>query len=284
MDALDLPAYFRRIGYTGAAASPDVATLGRLIALHRTAIAFENIDGLAGRVPRLDLGSLQRKLVDRRRGGHCFEQNHLFRAVLERLGYRVDGLEGRVRIGVASGGPDTPRTHMALRVTIDGVAYLVDVGLGGPTPMAALAQDERGVQAIDGESYRIVDVEHGGEPAWMMQGRADEAWQDIYLLHRRIAGPADYEVANWFVSTSPAAVLQTELILSRPLLDGTRHGLRNDRLMTRHRTGRPKLRRLTARADFSEVLADIFLLQIDDGDLDAVMATVERARGGERGH
>jgi N-hydroxyarylamine O-acetyltransferase len=38
-------------------------------------------------VPRLDTASLQAKMVAQRRGGYCFEQNHLLRAALERLGY-----------------------------------------------------------------------------------------------------------------------------------------------------------------------------------------------------
>jgi N-hydroxyarylamine O-acetyltransferase len=50
-------------------------------------IAFENFDVLLGRPIRLDLASLQDKLVRRRRGGYCFEQVTLFAAVLERLGF-----------------------------------------------------------------------------------------------------------------------------------------------------------------------------------------------------
>ena len=97
MSALaDLPAYLRRIGLY---AVPP-ATRAGLAALHRAhacAIPFENLDILLGRAIRLDLPSLEAKLVSSRRGGYCFEQNTLFAAVLREVGFEVETLEARVR-------------------------------------------------------------------------------------------------------------------------------------------------------------------------------------------
>ena len=50
-------------------------------------IAFENIDVLLKRDVSLYLATLQRKLVHRRRGGYCFEQNTLLGAALRVLGF-----------------------------------------------------------------------------------------------------------------------------------------------------------------------------------------------------
>ncbi len=71
----DLAAYFRRIGYTGPT-EPTVETLQALVAAHNGAIPFENLDPLMG-IPVADLGpdALFDKLVHRRRGGYCYEQN-----------------------------------------------------------------------------------------------------------------------------------------------------------------------------------------------------------------
>ncbi len=68
---LDLDAYFRRIAYRGER-TPTLATLRALQAQHPLAIAFENLDALAGWAVRLDADSLQRKLVAAGRGGYCF--------------------------------------------------------------------------------------------------------------------------------------------------------------------------------------------------------------------
>ncbi|CAB4243795.1 protein of unknown function [Methylacidimicrobium sp. AP8] len=57
-----LDRYFARIGY-GVPASATLDTLSRLHALHPQAIPFENLDPLLGRPVRLDLDSIERKLV-----------------------------------------------------------------------------------------------------------------------------------------------------------------------------------------------------------------------------
>ena len=92
---IDLDAYFRRVGHDGPTA-PTLATLAALQAAHAGAIAFENLDVLLGRPIPLDAGALQDKLVRRRRGGYCFEQNSLFRLVLEALGFKLAALSARV--------------------------------------------------------------------------------------------------------------------------------------------------------------------------------------------
>ncbi|HEU4951204.1 MAG TPA: arylamine N-acetyltransferase, partial [Holophagaceae bacterium] len=96
--ALDLAAYFARIGFQGQAAA-DLRTLTALHEAHALAVPFENLAIQLGEGIRLDLDSLQDKLVRRRRGGYCFEQNGLLLAVLRELGFRVEAFEARVRLG-----------------------------------------------------------------------------------------------------------------------------------------------------------------------------------------
>src|SRR5689334_4410545 len=91
---VDLDAYFARIGYSGPQTA-TASTLHAIHALHPAAIPFENLDPVLGKPVRLDQDSLQRKLIWARRGGYCFEQNCLFKAVLEQLGFAVTGLAAR---------------------------------------------------------------------------------------------------------------------------------------------------------------------------------------------
>lgn len=79
--AIDLDAYFQRIGYAGARTA-TLDTLRKLHVLHPQAIPFENPNPLAGWPVLLDCASLQHKLVLGGRGGYCFEQNLLFGHVL----------------------------------------------------------------------------------------------------------------------------------------------------------------------------------------------------------
>ena len=126
---LQLDSYLARIAYR-APLAPDLATLAALQAAHVDALPFEALDPLMGRPVHVDLPSVQQKLVLSRRGGYCFEQNVLFQAVLEAIGFKVVGLTGRVRWRSAPDDPLGPRQHMMLLVEVEGRPHLVDVGFG----------------------------------------------------------------------------------------------------------------------------------------------------------
>ena len=119
----DLNNYLRRIGYAGGL-TPTYDVLAALHQAHATHIPFENLDILLGRPIRLDLASLHAKLVVGRRGGYCFEQNLLFAAILQSIGFSVARLAARVRYRTHR---VLPRTHMLLLVSIDAEDWIADV-------------------------------------------------------------------------------------------------------------------------------------------------------------
>jgi len=141
-DTLDLDRYCRRIGLTEAN-GPSLDLLQAIVARHSASIPFENLDIVLGRPIRLDIGSLQSKLVDSRRGGYCFEQNTLLRTALEQFGFRVSSLMARVVRGKATDAL-TPRTHLLLQVDLPEGTYLADVGFGNLTPTRPLRLDSEG--------------------------------------------------------------------------------------------------------------------------------------------
>src|SRR5687767_4725993 len=124
-DFLDL--YFRRIEYSR---SPTVSlqTLRELHLLHLQNIPYENLDVFCLQGAKIDPESLIRKLLLRRRGGYCFEQNGLFLRALTELGFKVRPNMARVhRNRPAPGG----RTHQINLVELDGATWVCDVGFGG---------------------------------------------------------------------------------------------------------------------------------------------------------
>jgi N-hydroxyarylamine O-acetyltransferase len=148
---LDLDAYLGRLGLTGEPLPVTGATLDRLHRAHLAAIPFENLDILLGRGIRVDLESIQAKLVRARRGGYCFEQGQLFGAVLERLGFGVDRLLARVwRPDVTSA-----RTHLTIRVKAGSESWLSDVGFGS-SPAGPLSLDAAGPQQVGAWTYEVV--------------------------------------------------------------------------------------------------------------------------------
>src|SRR4051812_28871446 len=132
-DAIVLNSYLVRIGYDPASSEgkippASIESLKQIHLAHATHVPFENLDVLLKRPIKLDLESIQRKIVTDSRGGWCFEQNALLAAALEQVGFEVTRLSGRVRYYTER---VLPRTHMVLKVEAEGESWLADVGFGG---------------------------------------------------------------------------------------------------------------------------------------------------------
>jgi len=140
-DQLDLDAYLNRIGHTGPRTA-DAATLAALHRAHVAAIPFENLDVILGRGISVALPDVQRKLVEARRGGYCYEHGLLFAAVATRLGFTAQRLLARV----GDLERPRPRTHLVTVLTDPGgEAWLADPGFGvRPAHPAAPARRRRG--------------------------------------------------------------------------------------------------------------------------------------------
>lgn len=215
--AFDLSAYFRRIGHAGRI-EPTLACLEALHLAHATHVPFENLDIQLGRPIRLDLDSLQAKLVRGGRGGYCFEQNTLFAAVLARLGFRIQTLEARVRFG----NPElTARTHMAVRVELPEGAWLADVGFGGEGLLGPVPFGGTEFTRFH-DTYRLQPEGR----VTVLQCRRREAWFDLYALEPEPAFPIDYLVGNHYTSTFPESRFVTTLTAQLPTPEA-RHILRN---------------------------------------------------------
>lgn len=208
--AVDLDAYWARIGYTG----PRTPTLDTLRALHRRhpdAIVFEALDVLMDKGVDLSPQAVDDKLIHAGRGGYCFEHNSLFWRVLKTLGFAVEGLVARIRWQAEPGAMPTPRTHMALRVTIDGIPWLADVGFGGCVLTSPLRMDTTEPQPTDHETFRVIPF--GAQQ--LVQVRIDDKWQSLYELSSEAWLETDYEVPNWYTSTHPSSRFRQQLIAAR---------------------------------------------------------------------
>lgn len=207
---LDLGAYLRRIGFAGDP-QPDLATLRALHLAHASTIPFENLDIQMGLPIRLDLASLQAKLVRRRRGGYCFEQNGLFLAVLRQVGFEVIPCEARVRRGATT---LLPRTHMLLLVGLEGRRWLCDVGFGGEGLLHPLPLDGQ-AHAQFLHRYRVVE-EACGEPLNVLQCLQAGDWTDLYAFRAEERFPVDYEMASHYTSTHPESRFLATLTAQLP--------------------------------------------------------------------
>jgi len=256
MPPVDLGAYFDRIGYSGPA-EPTLAVLRALQELHPAAIPFEAIDVLLDRGIDISPAAVDAKLINGSRGGYCYEQNGLFARALKAIGFDVESLASHVRWMSEPGTPLPPLTHRVLRVTIDGVPWLADVGFGSCVPTAPLRMDINDPQPTQHETFRIVPM----GPQRLVQALVEGEWKPVYSIAAEPWLESQYEMANWYTSTHPASHFRHRLIVTRTTPEA-RHILADGRLTIRRPDGTAEKRYLDA-DEIMAALAEIFLLPVD---------------------
>jgi N-hydroxyarylamine O-acetyltransferase len=269
IDHFDLQAYLARTGYRGPV-STDTDTLEAIVLRHAQTIPFENLDPLLGREVRLDLDSLQAKMVRGGRGGYCFEQNHLLDAALRSIGFRTRRLAAQVLWNQSSA---LARTHMLLMIEQQDGDLLADVGFGGMTLTGVLRLATDIDQKTPHESFRLI---RDGED-FRLEVRLRDSWNPVYRFDLRERLLADYEVYNYFLSTNPASPFVRSLLAARPDENG-RYALLNNKLSIHRRDGTTERRALTSPAEMCDVLTNIFQIRLSaeapglDGILGRVIA------------
>jgi arylamine N-acetyltransferase len=267
-------AYFARIGYTGPTTA-TLETLRAIVAAHNGAIPFENLDPLMG-IAVADLGpdALTDKLVNRRRGGYCYEQNGLLGYVLAELGFGVERLGGRV-VWMHTSDDLPAQTHEALSVTVpgtDGPPWLVDVGFGGQTLTSPIRLEVDTVQPTRHEPYRVVEQGDG----YVLQAQIRDQWQSLYIFTTRPVPAIDREVGSWYVSTHPKSGFVTGLSVSL-ITDDARWNLRGRNLAI-HSAGDTERIRFATAADVLNALTERFGIDLadfgDGADLEARVSEV----------
>ena len=209
-DNFRLDHYLARIGFAGTI-KPDLATLRAIHAAHVNAIPFEGIDPLLRRSVKLDMVSLQQKLVDSRRGGYCYEQNLVLKAALEAIGLKVTGLGGRVRWMSQRDSPLGPKIHMLLKIDLPDGAYLADAGFGASMLDAPLQLQTDIEQRTAMGTYRL--SEFGGLIS--LSSKRPAGWRTMYVFDLEPQLPSDYELGNWYASTSPTVPFPSTLMVER---------------------------------------------------------------------
>lgn len=246
---IDLDSYLDRIGLSRPL-PPTLSTLNAVTSAHVRAIPFENLDVLLGRPIHLAPQAVAGKLVDEGRGGYCFEQNGLLLEVLLALGFDATALSARVRYQRPRG-EVPPRTHLFLRVDLDGEAWAADVGVGALSMTSALRLDVDSPQETPHEPRRI--VREGA--VWVNQVRYGDEWRDVYEFTGEEMPLVDRVVANWYTSAHPDSHFRSRLVVARATPDGGRVSVLNRVHTRRDRAGVSESRTLASPAELLAVLA-----------------------------
>ena len=195
----DLQPYFSRIGFDGAA-SADFATLKRMMRCQLFSVPFENLDVQAGKVVSLVPEEIYRKIVERQRGGYCYEVNGLFAMALDALGFSYQFVAARPMTYPVR----RPKTHMAIVAAIEGEQWLCDLGFGsyGIREPVNLNWIDREIRQ-DFDTFKLTLSMEGD---YLLQSIIDGASKNLYEFNLSPQEWVDFEPANFMNSTHPDSI------------------------------------------------------------------------------
>jgi N-hydroxyarylamine O-acetyltransferase len=202
---MKLEAYFDRIGFRGRARA-DLETLRALHRLHLEQIPYENLEVQFGRPVSIEIEPIYDKIVDRRRGGWCYEMNGMLGWALGEIGFNVTRMAGGVMRAVM--GDNNVGNHLVLRVDLDR-PYIADVGFGDgmlePVPIAEHAFQH------DFLAYRLEDLGGG----WWRFHNHPTGGAASFDFELKAAEPALLAAKCQFLQTSPESPFVMNAVVQR---------------------------------------------------------------------
>jgi N-hydroxyarylamine O-acetyltransferase len=203
VDRAGVDAYLDRIGAVRPP-GPTAEALTDLHAAHLRSVPFENLSIHLGEPVILEEAALFDKIVNRRRGGFCYELNGLFATLLTALGFDVTLLAARV---ASPGRIGPPFDHLVLLVDTPEPA-LADVGFGDHA-LHPLSANHRGPQEDPAGSFEVVDSSDGDFD--VVRDRSPQ-----YRVESRGRRLVDFEPTCWWQQTSPKSHFTQSLTCSLP--------------------------------------------------------------------
>lgn len=188
------------------------------------------------RIITLDPEALFHKIVERKLGGYCMENNAFFSTVLSSLGYQLYVTGARISHAVDGDPKKHPEgfagwQHEVIIVTINDQKYLVDVGFGSqsavhPLPLIKEGAGDRVYKSVPGAEVRLVyrpiaSNTDSSQSLWVLETRnkTNPAWVGGYCFSELEWLPADFEIINYRTSQDPRSWFTHRLVLLKILLD-----------------------------------------------------------------
>jgi N-hydroxyarylamine O-acetyltransferase len=262
---MDPERYCRRLGVEADSVRPDLGSLERLQFAHATTVPFEtlSITGLPGEDEgdgvELSESAVLEKIVERGRGGFCYELNGAFGWLLDRLGFQTRRVVGRV---LNDGAARPPANHLATVVEL-GQPYLVDVGLGAPRMRAPLSLAGEPRTGGDGTEWRVTDSDRPDADFLVQLRRVDEReWSDRYVFRDVPRALGYVEATCEYLQSAPESPFTGDPVVVRSTPTG--HVKLTPETLTRYDAGDERERPVEDGA-FRALLSETFDLRYDAG-------------------
>lgn len=185
----------------------DLDFLNELNSRHVATFAFSSVGCRLREDLPLDFASLFDRIVVRRRGGYCFEQNGLIFEILEELGFAPELYLARV---IYNEDTHPGLTHRVSLIELERQKYLLDVGFGPQGPRIPVNMS--GSETRDGAKIFRVAEPRTGE--YHLQVFKDGDFFSLYRFELSRYGQADCEVGHFYSHKSPQASFVNHLVVS----------------------------------------------------------------------
>ena len=197
-----MQAYLQRIEFEGIPKN-DFATLRHLQFQHLITVPYENLDIMRDIPISLKIEDVYKKVVERGRGGYCFELNGLFAWLLRSLGFTVAEHMARY----LRGEQEIPmRRHRVLKVTCVDGDYLCDVGVGDTIPLVPLPIKYGVVNQQKMERYKLENEPFLGNVLY--EWKKNE-WRKIYSFTEEKQLNIDYIMPSFYCEKHPDSYFRT---------------------------------------------------------------------------
>jgi len=241
-----------RIGFNGQPHA-DLATLQALQRCHVHTVPFENLDVQLRRPVGIDSNAGFEKIVNRNRGGWCYELNGVFGWALGEIGFdvmRVSAGVMRERAGDAQLG-----NHLCLLVRLDRL-YLVDVGFGGTLLEPIVLEPAEHHHS----PYFISLTFHNGY--WRFSERAHDHEPFSFDFQTALADETRFAEKCTYLQTNEASTFVQNLVVQRHLEES--HASLRGRVLTTLRPAGEDKQLLNSADELIATLRETFNLDVPE--------------------
>lgn len=245
--------YLERIGIIESDLTNNLENLNFLQKQHLLKIPFENLDIHWKRPIILDVYNFYQKIINKKRGGFCYELNSLFNELLKKLGFQTKIISARVCGRDGNFGAEYD--HLAILANIDNEEYLVDVGFGDfsaePLKFALDIEqtDENGtflIRKFDDDYFEVVKKD-------------GETWQSEYIFKDLARELAEFNEMCNFHQTSPESHFTRGKLCSIMTENGRK--TLTDKMFIETKNGERKETEVNSKEEFYEILEREFYIK-----------------------
>ncbi|MBX7173668.1 MAG: arylamine N-acetyltransferase [Pyrinomonadaceae bacterium] len=194
---MDKQKYLERINFEASKVAVNLKNLSILQKTHLLHIPFENLDIHWKQPIKLDPNDFYTKIVEKKRGGFCYELNSLFNELLREVGFQTKIISARV-FG-RDGNFGAEYDHLAILAKIETQEFLVDVGFGdfSAEPLKFVLD----VEQIDKNGIFL--IKNFDEEYFEVVKKDGEIWQSEYIFKELERDLSEFSEMCNFHQTSP---------------------------------------------------------------------------------